>query len=544
MQTLSFSPLFTELLAVRGLTDPEEIEAFLTAGLNQLEDPLEMKGMTLAVSRIEQAVSRREKILVHGDYDVDGVTGTALMARTLSILGADFDTFLPERERDGYGVSEEAIRRAYGNGFSLLITVDCGVTAHHQMELARSFGMDTLVIDHHRIPREGLPPASMILNPQQEDCPYPFKELSAAGLVFKLSQALIGPRAFQFLDLVALSTVSDVAPLRGENRILVKCGLERLAERSNTGLRALAEIAGIQSRQWNVGHLGFILGPRINASGRMSSPDISLRLLMTGNAKEAESLAHVLHEENKLRQKEERQIVKEAIWEVERTVNFNRDRVLVVGRAGWHPGVIGIVAARLVEKYHRPAVVIAVREGKGKGSGRSIKNFHLFRALEACKDLFEEFGGHEQAVGLTLKEENLALFRQRINRHALENYPPETFMKKLPVDLELNLGDLSAVFIQELKLLEPHGAGNPCPVFLSSRLEVKTNPKRLHSQTLQFWVTDGLVTCEALIRDRTGIDYSYLEKQTEVDLIYSVKTRLWDGRESLVLEVKEIKQRL
>lgn len=544
--SLSFSPKFTELLAKRGLTDPEAIEKFLAADLDDLCDPLRMKGMPEAAARLQKAVRAKEKILIHGDYDVDGITGAALIARTLTILKADFSTFLPERVRDGYGVSGEAIRAAHQKGVSLLVTVDCGITAREEIQMARSLGVDVIVIDHHRLPPEGLPPATVILNPLQEDCDYPFKELSAAGLAFKLSQVLIGERARQFLDLAALSTVSDVAPLRGENRIIVKNGLKILSERANPGIRALAEVAGLRAREVNVGHIGFVIGPRINAAGRMSSADIALRLLMTENPKEAESLALALQEENKVRQKEERQVVKDALAEVERTFHFNRDRVIVVGKATWHPGVIGIVASRLVDKYYRPSLVISIQDGIGKGSGRSVKHFHLFRALEACKDLFEEFGGHEQAAGFAIREENIPELRRRINQYAAENCPPETFLKKVNIDLELKLEDLKSVFIRELELLEPHGAGNPRPVFLTRGLKHKGKPRQPNPQTLQFWLTDGTLTCEALWTERAGFPGTtpeWMGKGSPIDFVYSLKTRVWDGRESLVLEVKEIRPR-
>ncbi len=540
---LSFSLLFAKLLAARGLSDPEAVERFIHPDLSGLGDPFLMKGVSEAAARIQRAVHACEKILIHGDYDVDGITGTALVARTLARLKADFSTFLPDRARDGYGVCEEAIRRASQNGFSLLMTVDCGITAQKEIQMARALGLDVIVIDHHRIPNDGLPPATVILNPLQEDCPYPFKEMTAAGLAFKLSQALIGEGAFELLDLAALSTVCDVAPLVGENRLIVKKGLEVLSARRKPWIQALSRSASIKAREMNVGHLGFILGPRINACGRMSSPEISLRLLLTDHLREAESLGKILEEENKMRQKEERRVVKEAFQEVERTFHFNRDRVIVVGRRGWHAGVIGIVASRLVEKFHRPAIVLALGEsGLAKGSGRSIKDFHLFQALEACKDLFEEFGGHAQAAGLTMREENVPVFREGVNRYALENFEPEIFAKKIAVDLELELAELASTFIQELKWMEPHGAGNPRPVFLTRNLAVKGKPERLCKGEAapalhKFFVTDGAFTYEAVWSERNG-EWCGLEQGMKLDLIYSVKTKIWEGIESLILEVK------
>jgi single-stranded-DNA-specific exonuclease len=540
-QKLSFSPLFSKLLALRGFTDPAQLEAFLDLSLERLEDPYRMKGMAEAVERIRKALRNGEKILVHGDYDVDGVTGTALMARTLALLEADFSTFLPDRSEHGYGVSERAIEDGAKKGITLLITVDCGIAARKPLETARRLGMETLVIDHHRVPAEGLPPAAVILNPQQHDCTYPCKDLSAAGLVFKLSQALLGKRAFQFLDLAALSTVCDVAPLKQENRIIVKKGLELLSDRTHPGIRALASAASIKARDMNVGHIGFMLGPRINAAGRMSSPEIALRLLMTESDKEAESLASVLEEENKARQKEERQTVQEAIAQAERICNFNRDRVIVVAKDGWHAGVIGIVASRLVDKFHRPSVVIALDGAKGKGSGRSIKGFNLFNALDACKEHFVEFGGHEQAAGLSIMEDRVADFRAKVNQHARDHYDGKTFVREVPVDLEIRFEDLKTEFLTELELLEPHGAGNPRPIFMTRDLEIKSKPeKATYGDIYKFWVTDGTLTLEAVYSDRTGDGISFVQKGRRIHLAYTLKSKVWNGVPSLSLDVKEL----
>ncbi len=500
--------------------------------------------MTEAAERIRRAARNGEKILVHGDYDVDGVTGTALMVRTLALLEISFTTFLPDRTQDGYGVSERAITQSAEEGIKLLITVDCGITARKAIQTARDLGMDVIVIDHHRVPEDGLPPATVILNPQQTDCAYPFKELSAAGLVFKLSQALLGKRAFQFLDLAALSTVCDVAPLQQENRIIVKHGLEILSERTNPGIRALALAANIKARELNTGHIGFMLGPRINAAGRMSSPDIALRLLMTESAKEAESLAQVLEEENRARQKEERQTVLEAIAQAERICNFNRDRVIVVAKEGWHAGVIGIVASRLVDRFHRPSVVIALEKGKGKGSGRSIKGFHLFNALDACREHFEQFGGHEQAAGLTMVENQVADFRNKINQHARESYEGKVFVREVPVDLEIRLEDLTPQFLRELELLEPHGAGNPRPVFMTRDLEVKTKAEKGMGETYRFYVSGNNLTYEAVWNDRRGEGPGNLQKGQRMHLAYSVKSKVWNGVANISLEVKEVIRQL
>lgn len=534
---LSFSPLFAKLLAKRGLLSSRDIESFLFPGLDVLADPMRMKGMKEAVELIRRYAAQKKKIIVHGDYDVDGITGSAIVGRTLSAVGAEYQIFLPDRAEDGYGVSENAIRRARHDGITMLITVDCGITAKEKIAAARSMGMDVIIVDHHRVPEDGVPNANAILNPRQSDCPYEFKELSAGGLAFKLAQALLGDKAYEFLDLATLSTVCDVAPLELENRIIVKKGLEVLAQRKNPGIRAMIQSAGVRSQTLNVGHVGFTLGPRINAAGRMSSPEIALRLLMTDSVKEAESLAAVLEEENKTRQKEERQIIKEALEETERVMNFNRDRVIVVGREGWHQGVIGIVASRLVDKYHRPAVVLAFQDGKGKGSGRSIKGFHLYNALDACKELFIEFGGHEQAAGLSIMKENLAAFRAKINQHAAETYKPEDFVRKVNIDLTMKFPDFNTVFLDELQLLEPHGMGNPRPVFHSTGVLVKTKPERF-GESLKFWLTQDGSVYEAMISGRMSDDFLWIEKGMALDVSYTVKMKAWNGTENLQLEIK------
>lgn len=503
-----------------------------------------MKNMREVKARIEKAVRSRERILIHGDYDVDGITGVAVLARTIEKLGGECETFLPERERDGYGVSETAIRDAGKRGVHLIVTVDCGITAKKEIEIARACGMDVIVIDHHRLPADGLPDTHLILNPLQDDCPYPFKELSAAGLAFKLSQALTGGAALEHLDLVALSTVSDIAPLVGENRVLVKEGLQRLSERKNPGIRALSGIAKMKASQVNVGHVGFILGPRLNAAGRMSSADTALRLLMTGNPREAESLAKILDAENKARQKMEREVTQEAIRQVERTVNFNRERVIVVEGEGWHRGVIGIAASRLVEKFERPAVVISVEDGVGRGSGRSIKSFHLFNALRSCESVLEEFGGHAQAAGITVTEKNIPLLREKINAFAFEHLPPEELKRHVSVDMSLKLSDLTGRFLEELELLEPHGVGNPRPVFQSDGLQLKMKPKRLYGETYEAIMTEGGLNYQAHLNEKQMVLCETSGMETRFEAAYSVKTKQWNGMKTLILSVKELREKL
>ncbi len=493
-------------------------------------------------TRIEQAVKAQEKILIHGDYDADGITGVAVMACTLKKLGGIYTTFLPERERDGYGVSEAAIRKAHQQGIRLILTVDCGITAKKEIEIARKLDMEVIVIDHHRLPADGLPNTHLILNPLQKDCAYPFKELSAAGLAFKLSQALLGGQALEYLDLVTLSTISDIAPLVSENRILVKKGLEILSERKNLGIRALAEVAKLKAQKIDTGHVGFILGPRLNAAGRMSSPDTALQLLLTQEPREAESLARILNEENKARQQSEKEITREAVQRTEKTVNFNRERVIVVEGKGWHQGVIGIVASRLVEKYYRPAIVIAVEEGKGKGSGRSIKGFHLFNAIQDSAQLLEDYGGHEQAAGLSIRESKIPEFRKKINEFAQEQLKPEMLIRQVEADIEIRLGEITSLFIRELEQLAPHGAGNPRPLFLTRDLRLKSKARRLYGETYEAVLTDGALQHHALLDDEAVDLLATASPEAFFEAVYSIKTKSWNGLETLTLDVKQLRK--
>ncbi len=536
------SPLFFKLLLHRGLITSDEIENYLFSSKEKFINPFLMKGMHETVARIQKAKEAGEKVLVHGDYDVDGVTGAAIVSLTLERLGIPFETFLPERDKDGYGVSLHAIEKAARDGFRLLITVDCGITAAEQIKKAREIGIETIVLDHHQIPSSGLPPAFAILNPLQEGCAYPFKELSAGGLAFKLAQALLSSESFDYLDLATLSTVADMAPLRGENRIIVREGLRQLSGRKRAGIKALSQSANVRAREIKTSHVGFIFGPRINASGRMSSALTAFRLLLTTHEKEAESLAAILEQENRQRQQTEKKVLEEAAEQVERTVNFAKDRILVVAQQGWHSGVIGIVAARLVEKYHRPSLVIALKEKGGKGSGRSIRSIHLVKALESASEFLLEFGGHEQAAGFSVEEHQIPSLRKKLNEHCSGNYSPETFLKSIDVDLEIKFTDLTPQFLKEIQLLEPFGIGNPKPVFLTRSLQIKTTQtKKTKSYAkIQVWITDGIYTYEATASQRSGVRFDFKPGE-RIDLVYSIDQKSWEGQTTTVLEAKDVK---
>jgi len=535
-----FSPLFLKLLEKRGLLTPEAIQSFLFPDLKSLFDPFEMKGMSAAVERIRRAVIHRDPILIHGDYDVDGVTGTAIVAKLLEKLGATYSTFLPERERDGYGVSVRAIRESAASGTKILITVDCGVAAESQIKVARELGLDVIVIDHHRIPATGLPAANIILNPLQTDCPYPCKELSAAGLAFKLAQAFLGDDAFEFLDLAAISAIGDVVPLQSENRIIVKKGLEVIAAQKRVGIAALLAVSKIKTSKVSVGQVGFQLSPRINAAGRMSSPDVALRLLLTESLREASSLASILESENETRKTIERRCTKEAIEWVERTANFNRDKVLVAASDKWHVGVIGIVAARLVEKFHRPSIVIGFQEGVGKGSGRSIPGFNLFIALQYSSETLITSGGHAQAAGLSIQPSQVDAFRTKINQYAAENFDVKHLHRQVHEDLEIKFSELSEKFISEIAMLEPHGMGHSHPKFLSRGLKMISSPKKSPIGIYDAVVSQGSEKYVMQLKEDDYLKLIGLPQEGVFEAVYEVRKKSWNGVESIVLAAKQV----
>ena len=386
VRDLKVSPVLAQLLVNRDLLDPSTVHQFLYGTKSSLHDPFLLKNMQKAVDRIRGAITRGEKILVYGDYDADGVSSVALLLTYLRRESAQVDWYLPHRVNEGYGLNSEAVEEIRARGVTLVITVDCGVTDAVEVALLNSHHIDTIVVDHHEIQKDSLPAAYAIVNPLQEGCTYPFKELAGVGLAYKLACALAGDRAHdneEFLDLVAVGTVADVVSQTGENRILTRLGLQRLSKAPRVGLQALMEVAGLGEREVLAEHIGFVIGPRINVAGRIGSPELALRLLLSEKKEEALEIAAKLHSENGLRQKMQEKIFKEAVAKIDGQMNFKDTSVIVVWDEGWHPGVIGIVASKLVGRYYRPAIVFSLQEGRAKGSGRSIDNFNLLEAVSS-----------------------------------------------------------------------------------------------------------------------------------------------------------------
>lgn len=470
-------PLVAQILWRRGLRSPEEASAFLAPRLADLPDPDLLKGMDAAVERLARAVESGERITAYGDYDVDGVSSTALLVSFLQACGADVDFRVPHRLRDGYGLSGEAVRGLAGAGTRVLVTLDCGVTAVAEIDEAVRLGVEVVVVDHHTAPAE-LPRATAILNPWQPGCTYPTRHLCAAGVTFLLCAALRRelrrrgrfatrpePNLKAALDLVALATIADVVPLTGANRILVHAGLEVLASTRREGLRALRAVSGLPEGPLTAGQVAFRLAPRVNAAGRLDDAGRAVRLLLSADPAASARIARELDEANAERQGIERSILDEALAEA---ASRPGARALVLAGEGWHPGVVGIVAARVVDRFHLPAVVIGVdpATGLGKGSGRSIEPFHLHEALGACSEHLLRFGGHRHAAGITVERDRLPAFRAAFEAEAARRLEDHVAGPRLRVDGVVSAGELDDALCAALASLAPFGAGNPEPVLL------------------------------------------------------------------------------
>ncbi len=533
--------VIAQLILRRGLKSSSEIFHFLNPSLSLLDDPLKYPGMQKAVERIRAAIQRKEKILVYGDYDVDGVTGSAILYPILKKLGADADAFIPHRINEGYGLNQESLEKLLKKKYALVITVDNGITGNKQVKFLQEKNVDVIIVDHHLPKEEGLPPAYAIVSAAagegQGD-----PDLAACGLAFKLGWALTGDfkDVESYLDLVVIGTVCDMAPMRGENRILLKYGLPMLANTKRPGLKALMEVSKVSRNYLSYRDIAFGLGPRINASGRMGSPENAFKLLTTENAMEAQNLAQILDAGNRDRQKVESAAFEEALERVETSSLKDHERVLVLESPDWHEGVLGIVASRLVERYHRPSIVISLKNGVGKGSGRSVPHVSLFDFVVQCEELLLNFGGHAQACGLTIKEENVSLFRNRLNEVAVQKTRELSSSSELGIDGEIPFSELDLKFMQDLDKLAPFGPGNKKPLFLSKGVKTKSHPQKKGKDTLQCWITDqeGKTTCE-VVGFRMYERWNASRHRSQFDIVYQPALKHFQGIASIQLELED-----
>jgi len=469
-QKLSLSPLFLQLLFNREI-DEENIISFLHPCVDDLYDPFLMKGMDQAVTRLIQAIKKKEKVLVYGDYDVDGITATSLLLLFLRQVGLSAFYYIPHRQNEGYGLNRQALDKALRDQIQLIVTCDCGVSSLEEVEYAFSRDIEVIITDHHRV-ETVLPSWLTVLNPQQPDCSYPFKELAGVGVAFKLCQAvalrlgLPSQSLLEYLDLVALGTVADVVPLREENRILVKLGLEQIQVSPCPGLRALINVSGLSGKKMNETHLGFTIAPPLNACGRLSLAQKGVKLFLSSSTKEVFSLARSLTQENRKRRSLQRLMCREA----EGLIPPEKNRVMVVSHPNWHVGLLGLVASYLKEKYFCPALVFSLNGQIARGSARSVLGFPIFQALEKCQDLLLDFGGHKMAAGMTLYRDNIVLLEERLNSLAAETFSEKDVVPSLIIEARVDLEDLTESFGEELRLLSPYGPENPLPHLLAEEV--------------------------------------------------------------------------
>ncbi len=545
-RVLGVSPILAALLINRGYADERAARVFLSPTYDQLHEPYSMLGMKEAVARLQRAIKTREPILIYGDYDVDGTTGTAVLLRALKLLGANTGFHIPHRFTEGYGIQQAALEKAVVDGYKLVVSIDCGIRAHEPLYWARANGLDVIITDHH-LPDEksGAPPAFAVLNPNQAGCPYPDKNLAGVGVAFKLVHALFREHGREaqvpaFMKVVAIGTVADVAKLTGENRTIVAIGLKDLARVANPGLRALIDVAGCGDGKGMTAYdLGFRLGPRINAAGRMDAARAVVELFDTRDSDEARRLANHLDARNEERKTVQQQIIDLAVAELKDPTDCY---VAVIAGEGWHRGVIGIAASKIAERLNRPCVVLSVDGDMAHGSGRSIEAYHLLNGLTACADLFEKFGGHSHAAGIAIRRERIEELRRRLNEHAASCLTADDLEPQVHVDLELAPETVTFGLTRELDALEPFGAGNPRPVFMTRHLRCLSEPAVIKNRHLK------LRLAGPENRPLEAIWWNCIEGETpqlngSIEVAYTIETSPWNGDFKMQLNVIDLRCR-
>ena len=546
---LGLNRVIARLLVLRGISSPEAAVRFLNPSLDQLHDPFLVTDLSVGVDRLLVAIDGRERIAIHGDYDVDGVTSTVMLRRVVSLLGGDVIHYIPERLTDGYGLQPEGIDRLKVMGIQVIVSVDCGIRSLAAAERAREVGIDLVITDHHE-PDSVLPPALAVINPRRSDCAYPDKDLAGVGVAFKVVQALCARTGHtrwipSFLKLAALGTVADVVPLRGENRVLARLGLDQLTRGKHTaGLQALIDACGLGGKKIGSYEVGFMLAPRVNAAGRMATPDLATRLLLAvdeSQAGEARQLAERLDAENTRRREEEAEILKQARRVITADPEIGAHNLLVVWGEGWHRGVIGIVASKLVDQFCRPALVLSVDGDVAHGSGRSIPGFDLLDALERCHDVFERFGGHRQAAGVVIDAARLPELRQRLADLANEQLGPDDLIPRLGIDAALPLSSISESLLEGLGALEPFGQGNRRPVFQAEPVEIVDGPHTMKDRHLRMTVRQERRRFRAVAWRAAERQEFYRAHRSALNMAFSLTENTYRGETFIELNVADVK---
>jgi len=534
-----------QILVNRKIHDPEVAHKFLFGNLGELHDPYLMAGMKEAVERTRRAIAQKEKILIFGDYDVDGILSVVMLFKALESLGGEVDYFIPERLKEGYGIKEEHIDMVLKREANLVISVDCGIKATQFVRRAKECAVDVIITDHHR-PGEVLPDAFAILNPALSNSGYPDKSLAGVGVVFKLIQSIFEKEGKSsslphYIKLVSIGTISDIAELRGENRLFVKFGLKGLEDVSNLGLRSLMENCGLTGRRISEGDIGFRIGPRINAAGRMGMTDAAVRLFFSSSHQESMELALLLDQLNSKRQRVEQKIYTQALDRIEKKSLDKRYKIFIMGCEEWHRGVLGIVASRLKDFFYRPVILFAYEDGKAYGSGRSISEFSLIDCLDECKDFFLDYGGHVLAAGCVLRLEKMGLFKEAINCFAHSRVTDEDTKRKVYIDTKLDFSRINSSLIENYFLLFPFGVGNPKPIFLTEKAEVVSSPQRIQRKHAKFLVRQKGRTFEALAWEK-GDWVESIQRGDSVDLVYSFQFSTYLGEEKLCLSLEDLRK--
>jgi single-stranded-DNA-specific exonuclease len=542
-------PIISQILANRDFMDVATARRYLYPSLNNLYNPFLMKDMKAGISRLLKAIHNHEKVVIYGDYDADGITSVAILFKFIKEITPDVSYYIPDRIDEGYGLKIPAIDNFRENNVGLIITVDCGISDHEQIAYARSLGIDTIVLDHHAI-AGALPPAVANINPNRTDCAFPFKDLAGVGIAYNFLIALRGtlrkegfwknqdyPNLKQYLDIVALGTIGDIAPLQDENRIFVKIGLDLITEGKRPGIKALKEISGIDGHIIDSFKASFCLIPRINAAGRIASPLDAVALLLTDDIEEARMLAGKLDAYNRRRQTMEKTILNEILETISSNPEFEKRNALVFASDKWHPGVVGIVASRLVDLFNRPAFVISLKDGIGKGSGRSITDFNIYKGIQLCSSLLLSYGGHNYAAGISIREEDVNEFAALLDQIIRESVQLSDLSSQTMIDSECELADISISFISQMQMLAPFGSRNPEPVLCARNIKV-TSPTVVGNNHLKMSLSSNGMTCNSIWfsmghhRDAVA--------GANLDIVFTPQINQWNGASDIQLKMKDV----
>ena len=538
------SPLTSIILYNRGIRENNDISEFLKCDLENLHNPYLLRDMDKAGSRIREAREKNEKLTIYGDYDVDGITSIAILYKHLTEMGFEVDYYVPDRIQEGYGVNREALDKIATSGTKVVITVDTGITAVEETEYAKTIGMDIIITDHHEC-KETIPSAYAAIDPKRKDCEYPFKNLAGVGVAFKLIQALdenssLNQLMAKYADLICLGTVADISPLVDENRILVTEGLKRFKNTDNIGLKALLDVSITNNKAITTSTIGYIIAPRINASGRLGCASRSVEMFLTDDREKAYDLAKGLCEENTLRQQTEQKMFSEALEYIENNPDIKNDQILIIPHENWHHGIVGIVSSKITEKFYKPSILFAINGDEAKGSGRSISGFNLFEALENCGDLLEKFGGHELAAGLSVKTENIEKLREAINKNAALKIDEKALIPTVSIDAVIKPTYITLETVDEINKLQPFGVDNPTPVFAVKNIKIHKISTMSENKHLRMTLLK-----EGKFLDSVGFGmgeyYNHLKEGDFINVAFGLDINDYKGYKNVQLILKDIK---